>query len=52
MTILEAVLNFIKVVFPVTFIGLTGISIGYAFGTIVSRRRRKPWEKIIEESHK
>ncbi len=51
MTWLESILEFVKIVFPVTFIGLVGISIGYIFGTLVARRRRKPWEKLIEESH-
>ncbi len=47
-----ALLKFIKDLFPVSFIVMTGISIGFIAGTLVARRRRKPWEAIIEESHK
>ncbi len=46
------ILDFIKDLFPVSFISLLTIGLGYGAGTLVARRRRKPWEKLIEEINK
>ncbi len=49
---IEVLGEIIKYVYPVSFIGLVTTGVGYLLGTLVARRRRKPWEKMIEESHK
>lgn len=47
MTILEHILNFIKDVFPVSFITIVLVGLGYVMARITRRNRIKVYETII-----